>query len=57
MYSKQEQNRRQRFHDKKEDQATAEFGVDESTRLELYKMINKQLLQQVNGVISIGIIF
>lgn len=42
------------MHDKKEDHATAEFGVDEFTRLLLYKMINNQLLERVNGVISIG---
>ncbi|KAF2881245.1 hypothetical protein ILUMI_24925 [Ignelater luminosus] len=54
LYSKHEQNRKHKFHDKKEDHATAEFGVDESTRLLLYKMINNQLLERVNGVISIG---
>ncbi|CAG9828082.1 unnamed protein product [Diabrotica balteata] len=54
MYSKHEQARRHKVHDKKEDQATAEFGVDEFTRLLLYKMINNQLLERVNGVISIG---
>lgn len=53
-HSKNEQARRHRVHDKKEDHATAEFGVDEFTRLLLYKMINKQLLERVNGVISIG---
>ncbi|KAF5270535.1 hypothetical protein FQR65_LT05433 [Abscondita terminalis] len=54
MHLKHEQNRRHKLHDKKEDQATAEFGVDQNTRLQLYKMINKQLLERVNGVISIG---
>jgi len=54
LYSKHEQNRRHKLHDKKEDHATAEFGLDENTRLQLYKMINKQLLERVNGVISIG---
>lgn len=53
-HSKSEQARRHRIHDKKEDHATAEFGVDEFTRLLLYKMINSQLLEKVNGVISIG---
>lgn len=42
------------MHDKKEDQATAEFGIDEFTRLLIYKMINNQILERVNGVISIG---
>lgn len=53
-HSKHEQARRHRMHDKKEDHATAEFGMDEFTRLLLYKMINNQLLERVNGVISIG---
>lgn len=54
MHSKHEQARRHRTRDKKADQATAEFGVDEFTRLLLYKMISNQLLEKVNGVISIG---
>ncbi|CAH0563539.1 unnamed protein product [Brassicogethes aeneus] len=54
MHSKNEQARRHKFHDKKEDQATAEFGMDEYTQLILYKMINRALLDQVNGIISIG---
>lgn len=55
MHSKKEEDRRHRMHDKREDHATAEFGVDESTRIMLYKLINKQLLDRVNGVISIGL--
>lgn len=54
MHWKHEQSRKHRIHDKKEDQATAEFGMDEFTRLLVYKMINNQLLERVNGVISIG---
>lgn len=54
MHSKHEQARRHKLHDKKEDHATAEFGMDEFTRLLVYKMINNQLLERVNGVISIG---
>lgn len=53
-HSKHEQARRHKMHDKKEEHATAEFGVDEFTRLLLYKMINNQLLEKVNGVVSIG---
>ncbi|KAG5875520.1 hypothetical protein JTB14_013675 [Gonioctena quinquepunctata] len=53
-HAKHEQARRHKIHDKKEDQATAVFGVDEFTRLILYKMVNNQLLERVNGVISIG---
>lgn len=53
-HSNKEQARRHKFHDKKEDRATAEFGVDEFTRLLLYKLINNGLLDRVNGVISTG---
>ncbi|XP_050299178.1 serine/threonine-protein kinase RIO3 [Anthonomus grandis grandis] len=53
-HSNKEQIRRHKVQDKKEDQATAEFGMDAATRLYIYKMINAQLLKQVNGVISIG---
>lgn len=53
-HSSKEQSRRHRMHDKKEDHATAELGVDEFTRLLLYKLINNQLLERVNGVISTG---
>lgn len=55
MHSKHEEQRRHRIHDKKEDFATSEFGIDEFTRLLLFKMINNtQILDQVNGVVSIG---
>lgn len=54
-YSNKEQShRRHKIRDKREDQATKEFAVDEFTRLLLYKMINAQLLENVNGVISTG---
>lgn len=54
IHSQNEQSRRHKMRDIKEDRATAEFGLDEFTRLLLYKMINNQVLEQVNGVISIG---
>lgn len=54
LHSKHEQARRHRIHDKKEDHATAEFGMDEYTSLLIYKMINNQVLERVSGVISIG---
>ncbi|CAH1997309.1 unnamed protein product [Acanthoscelides obtectus] len=54
MYSFKEQARRYKIHDRKEDHATAEFGMDEHTRLLIYKLINKQLLERVDGVVSIG---
>lgn len=53
MHSRNEQSRRHKVHDKKE-HATAVFGMDQHTRLLLYKMIINQLLQGVNGVISVG---
>ncbi|XP_030751808.1 serine/threonine-protein kinase RIO3-like [Sitophilus oryzae] len=53
-HSKKEQVRRYRIDTKKEDRATAEFGMDEYTRLLIYKMVNGGLLDSVNGVISIG---
>ncbi|KAH8403374.1 hypothetical protein KR222_011478 [Zaprionus bogoriensis] len=40
--------------DRKEKVATAEMGVDAATRLLLYKLINNQILQQINGIISTG---
>lgn len=43
-----------RMHDRKENVATAEMGIDEPTRLLLYKLINNQVLQQVNGIVSTG---
>lgn len=52
-HSKNELVRRHRV-DRKEEQATAEFGMDEATRLLIYRMVNNQMLQNVNGVISIG---
>ncbi|EDV99085.1 serine/threonine-protein kinase RIO3 [Drosophila grimshawi] len=40
--------------DRKEKMATAEMGVDAATRLLLYKLINNQILEQINGIISTG---
>lgn len=54
LYSSREQSRRHYIHDKREDQATAEMGVDEFTRLLLYKLVNNQILERINGVISTG---
>ncbi|KAF5292229.1 hypothetical protein FQA39_LY14044 [Lamprigera yunnana] len=54
LYSKQEQNRRHRLHNKKEEQSSAEFGIDELTRYQLYKMMKMRFLERIKGVISIG---
>ncbi|XP_063699439.1 serine/threonine-protein kinase RIO3 [Culicoides brevitarsis] len=43
-----------RAFDRKEAVETAVMGLDEATRLILYKMINNQLLESVDGVISTG---
>ncbi|XP_016955011.1 serine/threonine-protein kinase RIO3 [Drosophila biarmipes] len=40
--------------DKHEKVATAEMGLDAGTRLLLYKLINNQVLEQINGIISTG---
>lgn len=36
------------------DNSTAEHGVDSTTRLLLYKLVNNGVLESVNGVISVG---
>lgn len=46
--------KKNRAHDRRDNTATAEMGIDEPTRLRLYKLINNQVLQQVNGIISTG---
>ncbi|XP_045477622.1 serine/threonine-protein kinase RIO3 isoform X2 [Harmonia axyridis] len=48
-------HRRHKIRDKKEDRATAMFGLDEHTKLQLFKMVNNsQILEDVGGLISIG---
>lgn len=42
------------MQDRKDNKATAEMGVDGRTRLLLYKLINNQILEQINGIISTG---
>lgn len=51
-YSKK--TKKSKMHDRKENVATAEMGIDEPTRLLLYKLINNQVLLQVNGIVSTG---
>ncbi|XP_058819869.1 serine/threonine-protein kinase RIO3 isoform X2 [Topomyia yanbarensis] len=43
-----------RANDRKENIATAEMGLDEPTRIILYKWINNQLLASIDGIISTG---
>lgn len=52
--SKQLVKKTNRALDRKENMATTQMGLDEPTRLILYKMINAQLLESVDGVISTG---
>ncbi|XP_011189563.2 serine/threonine-protein kinase RIO3 [Zeugodacus cucurbitae] len=47
-------NKKNKMHDRKANVATAEMGVDAPTRLLLYKLINNQILEQINGIISTG---
>lgn len=46
--------KKNRAQDRRENTATAEMGIDEPTRLCLFKLINNQVLGQVNGIISTG---
>nr|CAD7444094.1 unnamed protein product [Timema bartmani] len=53
VHSRNEESRRNRVHDKSE-QATSEMSVDPRTRLLLYKLVNQEVLDRVNGVLSTG---
>ncbi|XP_037957695.1 serine/threonine-protein kinase RIO3 [Teleopsis dalmanni] len=46
--------KKNKMHDRKDHVSTAEIGVDGPTRLLLYKLINNEVLEQINGVISTG---
>lgn len=52
--TKHHQTRKNKMLDRKESQATAEMGLDEPTRLILFKLINNGVLEDINGVISTG---
>uniref|UniRef100_A0A182IVQ1 Inhibitor of growth protein n=1 Tax=Anopheles atroparvus TaxID=41427 RepID=A0A182IVQ1_ANOAO len=53
-HSKKATKKQHKAQDRKENIATAEMGLDEPTRLILYKWINSQLLESIDGVISTG---
>ncbi|XP_041778192.1 serine/threonine-protein kinase RIO3 [Anopheles merus] len=53
-HSKKATKMKHKAQDRKENVATAEMGLDEPTRLILYKWINNQLLESIDGVISTG---
>lgn len=52
--TKHHQTRKNKMLDRKESHATAEMGLDEPTRLILFKLINNGVLEDINGVISTG---
>lgn len=54
LRSYSQKSKKNKAHDRRENTATAEMGIDEPTRLRLYKLINNQVLEQVNGIISTG---
>lgn len=53
VYSKSEDDRRTRLHEKKE-KSTSEMAMDAKTRLMLYKLVNNQILENVYGVVATG---
>ncbi|XP_062545460.1 serine/threonine-protein kinase RIO3 [Armigeres subalbatus] len=53
-HSKKASKKQHKAQDRKENIATAEMGLDEPTRLILYKWINNQLLESIDGIISTG---
>uniref|UniRef100_V5HGT3 Serine/threonine-protein kinase RIO3 n=1 Tax=Ixodes ricinus TaxID=34613 RepID=V5HGT3_IXORI len=53
VHSAQESRRAARLHDKRE-KATTEQTLDPNTRLLLYKLVNREILDEVNGCISTG---
>ncbi|XP_071953400.1 serine/threonine-protein kinase RIO3-like [Antedon mediterranea] len=52
-HSKSEEKKAQKIADKKE-HSTVEQAVDPKTRLLLYKLVNNEILDSVNGIISTG---
>ncbi|CAH0694421.1 unnamed protein product [Spodoptera exigua] len=52
--TKHYQTRKTKMLDRKESHATAEMGLDEPTRLILFKFINNEVLEDINGIISTG---
>ncbi|XP_076033234.1 serine/threonine-protein kinase RIO3 isoform X2 [Oratosquilla oratoria] len=48
-----ELRRKQRVHDK-EEKATSELAIDRNTRLLLFKLVNNEILESINGIVSSG---
>ncbi|XP_053695038.1 serine/threonine-protein kinase RIO3 [Sabethes cyaneus] len=53
-HSKKASRKKNTAQDRKENVATAEMGLDEPTRIILYKWINNQILSSIDGIISTG---
>ncbi|CAO1365075.1 unnamed protein product [Diamesa serratosioi] len=53
-HSIQMQKKTNQALDRRENRQTSEMGLDECSRLILYKMINSRLLENVDGIISTG---
>ncbi|RWS29775.1 serine/threonine-protein kinase RIO3-like protein [Leptotrombidium deliense] len=53
VHSVSEGKRAARLHEKKE-KSSAEHVMDETTRLLLYKLLNRGLLEEINGIVSTG---
>lgn len=53
-HSKKASRKKNTAQDRKENIATAEMGLDEPTRIILYKWINNQMLSSIDGIISTG---
>lgn len=49
-----QKTKKNKAQDRRDNTATAEMGIDEPTRLRLYKLINNQVLERVNGIVSTG---
>lgn len=49
-----QKTKKHKAYDRRENFATAEMGVDDKTRLLLYKLVNNQVLEQINGIVSTG---
>ncbi|XP_065093374.1 serine/threonine-protein kinase RIO3 [Ochlerotatus camptorhynchus] len=53
-HSQKATKKQHKAQDRKENIATAEMGLDEPTRMILYKWINNQVLESIDGIISTG---
>ncbi|KAJ6634762.1 Serine/threonine-protein kinase RIO3 [Pseudolycoriella hygida] len=49
-----QKTKKTKANDRRENIATAEVSVDDKTRVLLYKLVNNQVLEQINGIVSTG---